>query len=76
MRFRYPSVGDKPILLVLVEDVATGVRSVFPSAGGTRPAEAPASVPVPASALPTWKATPGRRTFALNAAGLRAKIAA
>ena len=30
MRLCYPSVGSKPILLVLVEDVATGVRSVFP----------------------------------------------
>ena len=30
MRLCYPSVGSKPILLVLVEDVATGFRSVFP----------------------------------------------
>lgn len=30
MRLRYPSVGSKPILLVLVEDVDTGRRSIFP----------------------------------------------
>ena len=30
MRLCYPSVGSKPIVLVLVEDIATGVRSVFP----------------------------------------------
>ena len=30
MRLCYPSVGSKPVLLVLVEDVITGVRSVFP----------------------------------------------
>lgn len=30
MRLRYPSVGSKPILLLLVEDIATGSRSLFP----------------------------------------------
>ena len=30
MRLSYPSVGSKPVLLALVEDIATGTRSVFP----------------------------------------------
>jgi len=30
MRLCYPSVGSKPIVLVLVEDIATSVLSVFP----------------------------------------------
>jgi hypothetical protein len=36
MVLKYPSIGDKPLLFVHVEDVATGNRTLFPILLDTR----------------------------------------